>query len=538
MAVAGATSFRETADLVVGECQTALEADAVCVYWLLPDKHYKMVSQTGCTDAFIEQWSVIPEENPFIAEQPNPSDFHFFSDREFHDAFPNMQQLLAQAGRKSLIIAPMVINLKPVGILAYSYNRPRKRPGDMTFLITLIHLCSLALERSRLFECELAARRQAEEANRAKTHFLANVSHEIRSPIGIIQGFSDMLSGSANLNEQQSRWLSTIRNATRQLGGIIGEVLDVSKIEAGKIEIDVTPFHLVNLLEEVETIARFKAKDTAVDLQFQCNDLPVMVKSDPLRMKQVINNLIGNALKFTKEGHVKVDIKYHRTGRLDITVEDTGIGIPSTYHARIFEPFTQADSSTERTYGGTGLGLSIARGLARQLGGDVRLLRSVPGEGTKFLFTLDCGMVDQESRAFDWQNGVRSASDTLKGLRILLVDDSQDNLEMIGLSLSNHGAEITSSTSGGEALEIVSKKSFDLVIMDIQMPGLDGRQTMLRLRNSGYRKPIAALTANAVRVSQEHSQPQGFDAHWTKPIDFPRLVLAIKLLVHPYCPAH
>jgi len=519
-------SVREMAEIVVDECSMALGCDAACIYLLQSDE-YELIAEKGCTDRFKKEWRIIPKAYLPRLMSKHPQEALFVgSNDELKQEVREAESMIEQSGRKVIAYSPLVVNDESIGMLGFSYNKKPRRKIDRTFILTIIGFCAQALERVRLMEREQLARQQAEAANVAKTAFLANVSHEIRTPIGVIQGFVDLLLDSS-LTTVQRHWASVIRRNTQQLTGIIGEVLDISKIEAEKIEIDSVEFSLSEILEDVRTTAAFKAQEKNIDLIWDCDRVPDWVRSDPTRLRQVMLNLIGNAIKFTVQGWVSVKVCYEGDQSLRVTVRDSGVGIPIETQQSIFEPFTQADSSTRRRFGGTGLGLTIAKRLARAMDGDVVLFESELGKGSCFKFHIhleevvapDVCAMPQPSRDYE-----------LQGMKVLLVEDSPDNQDLICNLLVREGALVDVADSGLTGVEKALAKRYNVVLMDIQMPGLDGHQAVTQLRAQGYNRPIAALTAHALSSERQKAVLEGFDDYLTKPIDRTRLIRSVKRL--------
>lgn len=526
-ALAGQISLNEMADLVAEECKIALSADSTCIFLAHDNNSYEMYGERGCTEAFKLNWKYIPEA---VVARMNAQDGRLIMASADHlkQAFPEAAQAIETSGRKIIAYARMQVNGRPIGILAFAYDRVIDFELDRDYVLTIIDFCAQALERVRLTEREQLNRQQAEAANRAKTAFLANVSHEIRTPIGVIQGFADLLLESGGLTTTQRHWASVIRRNTQQLTGIIGEVLDISKIEAEKIEIENIGFSLKELLADVRTTAEFKAREKGIQFLFECGEVPEWVRSDPTRLRQILVNLVGNAIKFTVQGHVKVRVNCNLAGRLEVEVRDTGIGISPESQLTVFDPFIQADTSTRRCFGGTGLGLTIAKRLAKALGGDVCLKESIQGRGSVFIFHMDCQREDSPE-ARELQNESHRECE-LEGLRILLVEDSPDNQDLICSLLAREGASVDVVDSGIMGVKKALEENYNVVLMDIQMPGLDGHEAVARLRAQGYNRPIAALTAHALSSERLKSLREGFDDYLTKPIDRVRLIRSLKRL--------
>lgn len=378
-------------------------------------------------------------------------------------------------------------------------------------------------------------------ASSAKSEFLANMSHEIRTPLGAVLGFTELLSDPSLTSEERANFIEVISRNGKQLANLVDDILDLSKIEAGKIEVEKLEVSLPRLVAEVVALFRMKAESKGLKLSLEMPEqVPRVIQSDPTRIRQILVNLIGNAIKFTDSGAITVrarleEFSMQKTTKVVFTVKDTGIGISNEQKERLFKPFAQADMSTTRKFGGTGLGLVLSKKLAQALGGDLNLVESELGGGSVFEFTIDAGNVAHTAtpQALSPHNNLDYHNDQpLAGLRILLADDSHDNQVLIKRILSSSGATVDAVDNGAKAIEAVLTKCYDIVLMDIQMPVLDGYQATSELRGQGFNRPIIALTAHALKEEKERSTKLGFNDHITKPINRNLLVSALSRYVH------
>lgn len=385
----------------------------------------------------------------------------------------------------------------------------------------------------KLAQSELIrAKDESERANNLKTTFLANMSHEIRTPLASIMGFAEVLKEKTLTETDKDRFLEMIIKNGCSLSRIIDDILDLSKVESGHLEVENTETAFDHLLFEVLAMFREKAKNKNIFLNLNLSSqAPIRIKSDPTRVRQILINLIGNAVKFTKDGGVTIDIHSEMlTGdqcKFKINICDTGIGLTHEQAERLFRPFTQADNSTTRKYGGTGLGLTLSKRLAQALGGDIRIIKTVLGEGSTFSFEFAALVTTEENRCQIPENTHPPVSIDLNHVRILLAEDSPDSQELIKHVLSNHGATVTVANDGAEALELARNNEFDVVLMDIQMPELDGYEVTRTLRSENFSKPIIALTAHAMLEERVKTKAAGCNAHITKPLNFRQLVSTV-----------
>ncbi|HUE16092.1 MAG TPA: response regulator, partial [Planctomycetaceae bacterium] len=392
--------------------------------------------------------------------------------------------------------------------------------------------------RERTAELEEATLR-AELASRARASFLANMSHEIRTPLNAVIGFADLLRRGADSDQaERIEWLDTIHSSGKHLLALINDILDLSKVDAGKLTVETVACSPGEIINEVCSILRSKAEEKGLRLEAAFDGpMPRTIQSDPTRFRQVLMNVAGNAIKFTPTGHVRLRAWLSRPvaqpPKLVVEISDTGIGIPADKLESIFDPFTQADSSITRQYGGTGLGLAISRRLAEQLGGDITV-ESELGRGTVFTCQFAVGSLDDVPFVERPDRAVKpdpppisKAAPSLRNYRVLVVDDGDTNRKLVRLLLGRAGAQVEQAENGQQAVERALAESFDLVLMDMQMPVMDGYAATRKLRSRGLTVPIIAMTANAMKGDDAKCLEAGCSGYLPKPIDQDLLVATV-----------
>ncbi|MCK6483286.1 MAG: response regulator [Phycisphaerae bacterium] len=445
---------------------------------------------------------------------------------------------------------------------------------DLLWFLSSVSLCCFLLSVAYLYEmlkdkalkrvaetnAELAttnvdlmrAKEAAESSNRAKSEFLANMSHEIRTPMTSILGYTEMLLDPTLDPSEAYQAVATIRRNSEHLLRLINDILDLSRIEANRLEVERVPCSIATLLAEVESFMRPRADAKRLELRIvTIGPLPERIDTDPTRLRQILLNLVGNAIKFTQDGGVTLEARQVPVNGgcgLQFDVVDTGIGMSDKQSEGIFDPFVQGDSSVTRRYGGSGLGLAISRRLARLLGGDVVLLRSEPDRGTTFRFRLPCKDAMPVPAGVPTRLSQGALSDPaapgfpqlrpLSEMRVLLAEDGPDNQRLIATILQKSGATVDVVDNGRHAVEKaleadVRGAPYHVILMDMQMPVMDGYGATAVLRRRGYARPIVALTAHAMDEDRERCIRAGCTDYAAKPISRALLIR----LVHKYRPS-
>ncbi len=410
----------------------------------------------------------------------------------------------------------------------------RKREEELTYLVQ-----QRTAELQRQKEEADSQRLRAEQSERAEQQFLANMSHEIRTPMNAVMGLTNVLLHKKPRKDQLS-YLHHIRDASESLLAILNDILDISKIQAGKLELERTDLHLARILEQVRTLLLFKVEERDLALTVQCDpDIPETLAGDPVRLKQVLLNLASNAVRFTEKGYVSVKAmlleRNENSCRIRFEVEDSGIGMSDEQLRFVFESFRQATNSTTRKYGGTGLGLSISRELVHQMGGTLEVSSRL-GEGSRFWFDI---LLDRETGGpAEAPKSTTDRQHSLRGLRILLAEDNPLNqivaTEMLGLLLPE--VTLTVANNGKEAVDLATEQAFDIILMDVTMPEMDGLEATELIRKlpaPKNRVPIVAFTAAVTTKEVQRCLHQGMNGCIPKPFKEDELINALYSALHP-----
>ena len=410
----------------------------------------------------------------------------------------------------------------------------------------ILQSARLALLRAELrrrtnFERELQhAKTAADEANRAKSDFLAVMSHEIRTPLNAVMGFTNLLA-ETRLDEVQRGYLATINSEGSRLGLLINDILDLSKIEEGRLVLERLPFSPAETAHDVLRLLGARAIEKKLDMRLEAQLAgPLLVAGDPLRFRQVLINLVDNAVKFTPRGSVTVFLSWtppeaesSAVGRLHMSVRDTGIGIAEEKLKDLFQMFMQADTSTTRRFGGTGLGLAICQRLVALMGGEIRV-SSRRGEGSEFAFTLPIAQVGVPSATSPVE--AEPATEPRPPARVLVVDDMETNRFLLEVFLRRNGFIPELASGGEEAVRMATTRTYDVILMDLQMPDVDGYTATQRIRAAepaGRHTLIIALTASVAKGTREKCLAAGMDEHMTKPLDLKKFKTLLNTLLRP-----
>ncbi len=426
-------------------------------------------------------------------------------------------------GYETYIGAPLWVEGKRFGAIGFYDKQCYKRsftPEDTEFMRLLARWVGSTLERSKKEQELMLAKKQAEEASQAKARFLSTMSHEIRTPMNAVIGITHLLLQS-NPDPTQIENLHALRFSGENLLALINDILDFSKIEAGKIEFENIDFNLSELVKSIRHSLSYQAQQKGLLLEYDlASDVPHVLVGDPMRLSQILNNLLSNAIKFTNKGSVKLHVRTktskHDKVTIDFAVSDTGIGIAAGKKQQIFESFTQASSDTTRKYGGTGLGLAITKKLL-ELHGSRILLTSTLGKGSTFCFSLTFAISADQQKPDSKPIPAGNAAQPSKNKHILLVEDNMMNIIVAKQFLTKWGIQFDHAENGKVAVEMVKRGNYDLVLMDLQMPVMDGFKATRQIRKTHKELPIIALSASVVIESRQKVYKAGMNDFVTKP---------------------
>ncbi|MEI7711046.1 MAG: ATP-binding protein [Rhodospirillales bacterium] len=471
-----------------------------------------------CNKRAIELLALPPE---LVASRPNFADIlsYQWRNNEFSQSRSDVLEFIRAGG---IMDSPHIYeHQRPDGSVLEIRSAPLPNGGIVRVYADVTERKAAETQANMARAQAESARAQAEAANRAKTDFLANMSHEIRTPMNGIIGLSEVLLRS-KLDARQREYAEGVRDSAKSLLDVINDILDISKLEAGRLELELRDFDLVGTIEASIGLLQLQAREKRLDLSVEIvPEVKYTAHGDPVRLRQVLLNLIGNALKFTERGKVIVRVSPVAGGdddRVLFEVLDTGIGMTEDSKTRLFQKFTQADSSISRRFGGTGLGLAICRELVELMGGTIGV-DSELGKGSRFYFVLALPKANAEIKP-----AMAAAPPKPSGrkLHVLVVDDNKINRRLAAVLLETEGHRVSVAANGREAVEAVMRDDFDAILMDVQMPVMDGVQATRRIRSLPAPKsavPIVALTADALAGADERYRAAGMDAYVSKPLD-------------------
>ena len=547
----------QVADVIVNEGMTALGADSTLVALLTESgTQLKIVQAVGYKPEIVEAWRYFSVDAPFpLAEAVRTGEAAWSECKAQRiERYPHLAEVYAQYDYESWISIPLIVGGKALGGITFSFMEAQEISElDRAFILAVVQQCAQAIARSHLYNAEQAARAEAEAASRMKDEFLAVLSHELRTPMNAILGWSRLLQSRKFDETTKARALETIERNAKLQSQLIEDILDVSRIIRGKLRLNINPIDLVSVIESAIDAVRPAAYAKAIQIESFLSPSIGLVPADADRLQQVIWNLLSNAIKFTPQGgQVTVQVDSTDT-HVQIQVSDTGKGIHAEFLPYVFDRFRQADSTTTRAHGGLGLGLAIVRQLVELHGGTVHVKSAGEGQGATFMVQLPRQKESQKIAGVPQASFSEPESQTvaenyitvlplpLQGLQVMIVDDETDARDFLTVALGQYGAKTTAIASAQEALEMLKEWKPDVLISDIAMPGEDGYALIRIIRSlaveQGGQIPAIALTAYAREEDRMRSLCAGFQMHLSKPVEPAELAKAVATLAESVVPA-
>ena len=510
-------------------------------------KRWKIVASYSSNEDEYTMVNIVLPDSPLAEKISKEGKSIIINNAQTNTSTLPLRSLIISRNVHSLMVVPLKKPGKVIGSITVTLTNKNIffNSSEVKLLETIAGHIVAAIENVRLVEESKKAREEAESANKSKSQFLANMSHEIRTPMNSVLGFLSLVLDDPYISDKQRKYLSSAYSSSEKLLGLLNDILDLSKLESGKLELDNIPFDLHEMIIDTVSMLEISAKKKNLSLSYKIDKaVPKIVVGDSGKLRQILINLAGNAIKFTEKGDVNICVNLeNKNDMIHFSVSDTGIGIPPERLNIIFDPFTQADASTTRKYGGTGLGTTISRQISELMGGKI-WVESDEGKGSTFHFTVNMKATKEKPvRKIGYECFGLDEDDSVIKLqrcfKILLAEDIEENIILAKIRLEEKGHNVIVARDGLKALDIFQKETIDVILMDVHMPQMNGLEATRQIRQKELEEskeptPIIALTASLMKEERDRCYKAGMDMVVGKPIDFDQLFRAMEKVITPW----